>query len=165
MPFSRFPIGAVITFLAAGGVLGMLGLASAQESRQAPPDNSLQVLLSVQELLTRSIERCERSVVSIARIKKRGRDTVAAPYDRVRALNASGPRTPTDPKDPDFIPNDFATGVVVDAIRCCKLGLDRGLSGSLVGPSSYFMKSPPIQYTDSEAHDLVEAFIEGKEQQ
>jgi len=56
-----------------------------------------------------------------------------------------------------------SAGVVVDAIRCCKLGLDRGLAGPLIGPSAYFMKSPPIQYTDTVAHDMVEAFIEGKE--
>jgi len=55
-----------------------------------------------------------------------------------------------------------SAGVVVDAIRCAKLGLDRGLSGTLAAPSSYFMKSPPIQFTDTRAHDLVEDFIEGK---
>jgi len=54
-----------------------------------------------------------------------------------------------------------SAGVVIDAIRCCKLALDRGLSGSLVGPSSYFMKSPPIQYTDSQARKLTEDFIAG----
>jgi len=52
-----------------------------------------------------------------------------------------------------------SAGVVIDAIRCCKLALDRGLSGELVGPSAYFMKSPPIQYTDDEAHRMVEEFI------
>ncbi len=52
-----------------------------------------------------------------------------------------------------------SAGVVIDAIRCCKLGLDRGLRGTLVGPSAYFMKSPPIQYTDDEAHRMVEEFI------
>jgi len=52
-----------------------------------------------------------------------------------------------------------SAGVVIDAIRCCKLALDRGLAGELVGPSSYFMKSPPIQYTDDEAHRMVEEFI------
>jgi len=57
-----------------------------------------------------------------------------------------------------------SAGVVIDAIRCCKLALDRGLSGSLVGPSSYFMKSPPIQYSDDEARGRVEEFIDGKEQ-
>jgi myo-inositol-1-phosphate synthase len=57
-----------------------------------------------------------------------------------------------------------SAGVVIDAIRCCKLALDRGLSGSLVGPSSYFMKSPPIQYSDNEARSRVEEFIGGKEQ-
>jgi myo-inositol-1-phosphate synthase len=55
-----------------------------------------------------------------------------------------------------------SAGVVVDAIRCCKLALDRGMSGALTAPSSYFMKSPPIQYTDSEAHENVEAFIRGE---
>jgi myo-inositol-1-phosphate synthase len=57
-----------------------------------------------------------------------------------------------------------SAGVVIDAIRCCKLALDRGLSGSLVGPSSYFMKSPPIQYSDEEARERVEEFIDGKTQ-
>ena len=52
-----------------------------------------------------------------------------------------------------------SAGVVIDAIRCCKLALDRGLKGALVAPSSYFMKSPPIQYTDDEARNLVEQFI------
>ncbi len=52
-----------------------------------------------------------------------------------------------------------SAGVVIDAIRCCKLGLDRGLSGALVAPSSYFMKSPPVQYTDSEARRILEDFI------
>ncbi len=57
-----------------------------------------------------------------------------------------------------------SAGVVIDAIRCCKLGLDRGLKGALVAPSSYFMKSPPIQYSDDEAHRMVEDFIVNKEQ-
>ena len=52
-----------------------------------------------------------------------------------------------------------SAGVVVDAVRCCKIALDRDVSGSLTGPSSYFMKSPPIQYTDDEAHQMVEDFI------
>ena len=52
-----------------------------------------------------------------------------------------------------------SAGVVIDAIRCCKLALDRGLSGSLEGPSAYFMKSPAKQYTDDEARQMVEAFI------
>jgi myo-inositol-1-phosphate synthase len=55
-----------------------------------------------------------------------------------------------------------SAGVVIDAIRCCKLAMDRGLKGALVGPSSYFMKSPPVQYTDDEAHHLVEEYIAGK---
>ncbi len=52
-----------------------------------------------------------------------------------------------------------SAGVVIDAIRCCKLALDRGLKGALVAPSAYFMKSPPIQHTDDEAHRMVEEFI------
>ena len=52
-----------------------------------------------------------------------------------------------------------SAGVVVDAIRCCKLALDRGESGAVHGPSAYFMKSPPIQYTDDVARQMVEDFI------
>ena len=52
-----------------------------------------------------------------------------------------------------------SAGVVVDAIRCCKLAMDRGESGAVVGPSAYFMKSPPIQYTDNVARQMVEDFI------
>jgi myo-inositol-1-phosphate synthase len=52
-----------------------------------------------------------------------------------------------------------SAGVVIDAVRCCKLGLDRGLSGTLESPSSYFMKSPPKQFSDSVAKELTEAFI------
>lgn len=55
-----------------------------------------------------------------------------------------------------------SAGVGIDAIRCAKLALDRGVAGALIGPSAYFMKSPPIQYTDSEARDMVESFIEGR---
>ncbi|MEE9203253.1 MAG: inositol-3-phosphate synthase [Dehalococcoidia bacterium] len=58
-----------------------------------------------------------------------------------------------------------SAGVVIDAIRCCKLGLDRELKGALVSPSSYFMKAPPEQHTDSEAHQMVEDFISGKREQ
>ena len=54
-----------------------------------------------------------------------------------------------------------SAGVVIDAIRCAKLALDRGIGGALLGPSAYFMKSPPQQFTDDEARELVEAFIRG----
>lgn len=54
-----------------------------------------------------------------------------------------------------------SAGVVIDAIRCCKLALDRGLKGALVAPSAYFMKSPPVQYTDDEARQMMEEFILG----
>ena len=57
-----------------------------------------------------------------------------------------------------------SAGVVIDAVRCCKLALDRGLKGELVAPSAYFMKSPPIQYTDDEAHRMVEEFIQANTQ-
>jgi myo-inositol-1-phosphate synthase len=56
-----------------------------------------------------------------------------------------------------------SAGVVIDALRCAKLGLDRGLSGTLVGPSSYFKKSPPIQLPDDQAHQKTEAFIRGED--
>jgi len=52
-----------------------------------------------------------------------------------------------------------SAGVVIDAIRCAKLALDRGLGGPLNGPASYFMKSPPIQLTDDEARRAVDEFI------
>ncbi|HEV7536120.1 MAG TPA: hypothetical protein VGP90_10830, partial [Acidimicrobiia bacterium] len=55
-----------------------------------------------------------------------------------------------------------SAGVVIDALRCAKLALDRGIGGPLLGPSAYFMKSPPVQYTDAEAHDAVEAFAAGE---
>jgi len=58
-----------------------------------------------------------------------------------------------------------SAGVVIDAIRCCKLAMDRGLSGTIVGPSAYFMKSPPIQYSDEEARVKTEAFIAGQGQE
>ena len=56
-----------------------------------------------------------------------------------------------------------SAGVVIDAIRCLRLGLDRGLKGTLVAPSSYFMKSPPIQIHDDIAFNRVEAFIRGED--
>jgi len=52
-----------------------------------------------------------------------------------------------------------SAGVVIDALRCAKLALDRGLKGALTGPSAYFMKSPPIQYSDDEARKMVEEYI------
>ena len=56
-----------------------------------------------------------------------------------------------------------SAGVVVDAVRCCKLAMDRGMSGAVKGPSAYFMKSPPVQYTDDVARGMVEDFIAGTE--
>lgn len=55
-----------------------------------------------------------------------------------------------------------SAGCVIDAIRCCKLALERGIGGQLTSISSYTMKHPPVQYTDDEAYDLVNQFIEGK---
>ncbi len=54
-----------------------------------------------------------------------------------------------------------SAGVIIDAIRCAKLALDRGIGGPLLGPSAYFMKSPPEQFHDDEAHRMVEEFIAG----
>jgi myo-inositol-1-phosphate synthase len=56
-----------------------------------------------------------------------------------------------------------SAGVVIDAVRCAKLALDRGISGTLEGPSAYFMKSPPVQHPDDDAREMVEAFISGRE--
>ena len=55
-----------------------------------------------------------------------------------------------------------SAGVVIDAIRCVKLALDRGVGGALTGPSSYFMKSPPQQFDDHEARLRTEAFVAGR---
>jgi myo-inositol-1-phosphate synthase len=55
-----------------------------------------------------------------------------------------------------------SAGIVIDAVRCAKLALDRGIAGSLVAPSSYFMKSPPVQFPDNVCRDMVEEFIRGK---
>jgi myo-inositol-1-phosphate synthase len=55
-----------------------------------------------------------------------------------------------------------SAGVVIDAVRCAKLAMDRGIGGALIGPSSYFMKSPPRQFTDDEARDRTCRFIEGR---
>ena len=55
-----------------------------------------------------------------------------------------------------------SAGVIIDAIRCAKIALDRGIGGPLLGPSSYFMKSPPVQYNDDEARQAVEDFIAGE---
>jgi myo-inositol-1-phosphate synthase len=52
-----------------------------------------------------------------------------------------------------------SAGVVIDALRCAKLAKNNGISGELLGPSAYFMKSPAIQYTDEQARLMVEEFI------
>ncbi|MCJ7723828.1 MAG: inositol-3-phosphate synthase [Anaerolineales bacterium] len=54
-----------------------------------------------------------------------------------------------------------SAGVMIDAIRCAKLALDRNLAGPLIGPSAYFMKTPPKQFRDSVAREMVEAYIKG----
>jgi myo-inositol-1-phosphate synthase len=55
-----------------------------------------------------------------------------------------------------------SAGVIIDAVRCAKIGLDRGLAGTLEAPASYFMKSPPVQVPDDVARNNVEAFIRGE---
>ncbi len=54
-----------------------------------------------------------------------------------------------------------SAGIVIDAIRCAKLAMDRGIGGPLIGPSAYFMKSPPVQFSDEAAREMVEEFILG----
>jgi myo-inositol-1-phosphate synthase len=55
-----------------------------------------------------------------------------------------------------------SAGVVIDAVRCCKIAKDRGIGGALLSPSAYFMKHPRVQYTDEEARQMVEEFIARK---
>jgi myo-inositol-1-phosphate synthase len=52
-------------------------------------------------------------------------------------------------------------GIVIDAIRCCRLALDRGIGGPLISPSAYFMKHPPVQFRDDDAYHMTEEFIQG----
>ncbi|GAA5230493.1 inositol-3-phosphate synthase [Arthrobacter cryoconiti] len=54
-----------------------------------------------------------------------------------------------------------SAGVIIDAVRAAKIALDRGIGGPILSAASYFMKSPPVQHADDEAHELVEAFIRG----
>jgi myo-inositol-1-phosphate synthase len=54
-----------------------------------------------------------------------------------------------------------SAGVIIDALRCAKLAKDRGIGGPVIGPSAYFMKSPPVQFTDDEARQMVEEFAMG----
>jgi myo-inositol-1-phosphate synthase len=54
-----------------------------------------------------------------------------------------------------------SAGIVIDAVRCAKLAMDRGIGGPLIGASAYFMKSPPAQFSDERAHEMVEEFIAG----
>jgi myo-inositol-1-phosphate synthase len=62
----------------------------------------------------------------------------------------------------EVVDSPNSAGIVIDAVRCAKLALDRGISGALYDPSSYFMKSPPIQFSDDEARRKTEAFIAGE---
>jgi myo-inositol-1-phosphate synthase len=54
-----------------------------------------------------------------------------------------------------------SAGVIIDALRCAKVAKDRGIGGPLLGPSAYFMKSPPVQYRDHEAQEMIEDFARG----
>lgn len=55
-----------------------------------------------------------------------------------------------------------SAGVVIDALRCCKIARDRKIGGALISPSAYFMKHPPVQFPDEKARDMVKDFIKGK---
>jgi myo-inositol-1-phosphate synthase len=56
-----------------------------------------------------------------------------------------------------------SAGVIIDAVRCAKVALDRGIGGPILGPSAYFMKSPPVQFHDDVANTMVEDFANGGE--
>src|SRR5262245_28845638 len=62
----------------------------------------------------------------------------------------------------EVVDSPNSAGVIIDAVRCAKLAKDRGIGGPLLGPSAYFMKSPPVQYHDDEAHRMVESFAAGQ---
>ena len=62
----------------------------------------------------------------------------------------------------EVVDSPNSAGVIIDALRCAKLGLDHGIGGPLLGPSAYFMKSPPIQYRDEAAREMVEAYARGE---
>ena len=64
----------------------------------------------------------------------------------------------------EVVDSPNSAGIVIDAVRCAKLGLDNGLAGALEWPSAYFMKSPPVQYHDDVAHQLIESFAAGEPQ-
>ena len=55
-----------------------------------------------------------------------------------------------------------SAGVIIDALRAAKIAKDRGIGGPILSASSYFMKSPPVQYNDHDAHDSIEKFIAGE---
>jgi myo-inositol-1-phosphate synthase len=55
-----------------------------------------------------------------------------------------------------------SAGIIIDALRACRIAMDRGIGGPLLSASSYFMKSPPVQYPDPDARDAVERFIAGE---
>jgi myo-inositol-1-phosphate synthase len=54
-----------------------------------------------------------------------------------------------------------SAGVIIDAVRCARIALDRKLGGPLLGPSAYFMKSPPVQFHDEEARVMIDEFSKG----
>jgi myo-inositol-1-phosphate synthase len=56
-----------------------------------------------------------------------------------------------------------SAGVIIDAVRCAKIAMDRGIAGPLIGPSAYLMKTPPKQFRDGVAREMTEAFIAGKD--
>ncbi|GBE58111.1 inositol-3-phosphate synthase [bacterium BMS3Abin01] len=62
----------------------------------------------------------------------------------------------------EVVDSPNSAGIVIDAVRCAKLALDRGISGTLEGPSSYFMKSPPVQHPDDICRNMTEEFIAGE---
>ena len=61
-----------------------------------------------------------------------------------------------------MVPELLAPAGSLDAVRAAKIALDRKIGGPLLSASSYFMKSPPVQYADHDAHEAVEAFIKGQ---
>ena len=112
--------------------------------------SSIECLIIVHELLRRpGTTNRERDVHDIRRVRQRLAES--GWYDN-GSLSHRGISVEDSPN---------SSGVVIDAIRCCKLALDRNEGGVLYQPSAYFMKHPPQQYPDDEAYNMTEAFIDG----
>ena len=115
---------------------------------------------SVQSQLDERLDRRATST-SVRPTTFRGSTTTRSPSSASKGA-ASATRRSNSSSGCRSQDSSNSAGVVVDAMRCAKLGLERGLAGPLEAPSAYYMKSPPRQFRDSVAHDACNAFIDGE---